>query len=192
MPCAKAWAVQVRGGSPWNSAHAVCSSRRICEMRPGLTPNFRGRSPWSSRPLAKVFAIRRLCRGRLSNQSAMSTRAAAVSAGPAWRSSISTSRHSPFRSSKWSSRSTVNRLIAGVLGRYVPHVQLGTDAATVPDLLDRVLGQRRRVNDVDQAPFDESDERRPTVRDHFVDQFLTPFRLLGAEGETSLLPNLRQ
>jgi len=34
------WSDQ-REESPWNSRHAVSSSRRVCEMRPGLTPNFR-------------------------------------------------------------------------------------------------------------------------------------------------------
>ncbi len=50
---------QVSETSPWKSLQAVSSSRRVCEMRPGLTPNLRAVALVVSL-LANIFATRRL------------------------------------------------------------------------------------------------------------------------------------
>ena len=48
-------------------------------------------------------------------------------------------------------------------------------------------GQRRRVDDFDQAAFDQSDERDPAVGDDFGDEVLAAFGRFAAEGEAGLL-----
>ena len=57
-------------------------------MRAGLKPNFLATTLVVS-PRASALAIRRCCRESVPNHARISIRAAAVSAGPAWQSSMS-------------------------------------------------------------------------------------------------------
>jgi P4 family phage/plasmid primase-like protien len=81
-------------GSPWNSAQDRSNSLRNWLIRAPLTRYLRAVFVALS-PLASIAAMRRWREGNWANQSPTSIRAAAVSAGPAWRSSIRISRHSP-------------------------------------------------------------------------------------------------
>lgn len=80
----------------------------------------------------------------------------------------------------------------GVLAAHVAHVELAADATTIVDLLDRVLRQRRGVNDARQAALDQACEGDKGVGDNFGDQFLAAVGTLVAEGEASLFDDGRQ
>jgi hypothetical protein len=76
-----------------------------------------------------------------------------------------------------------------ILGADILDVQAAANLAAVAGLPDRVLGQRRGVDDIVESTVDQPDKRDPTVGDDFGDQLLTAFGTFATEGMSSLFVN---